>query len=225
MEQALNVSQWFTAPPMSVWLLALVPGSLLCLMVAFIWRWRASTVAVLRVISLTSQAAGIPLYHRAQRQCARELARARRYQHPLTALVLNLESEARTGHQDSTIHTSRNGSSPSPVQRLLFLQLSFFLAGALLRGALRESDLVTYDAINNHYVILLTESSTSQAKQAAQRLQALIYQRTHMHWRIRIAEFPTDGLTMEALINSAKAAYNLPSRDNAASKSTDEHSP
>jgi hypothetical protein len=82
-------------------------------------------------------------------------------------------------------------------------QLTFFHVGAILRDAVRGSDLVTYDARHEQYVVLFTESTRLQTWQAARRLRLLLFTRTCLCVRIGLAEFPADGLTLEDLITMA----------------------
>lgn len=224
MEQTFEASKWFDMALQSSWLFALMPLGLSFLILVLLWQRWSAAAAVHRAISLASQATGIPLYRRAHLQLAEELARARRYQHPLTVLVVSLASDEPVALARHGLTAGGNGSSASSMQHMLFFQLTFSLVGSPVRQALRESDILTYDAANHQYVILLTESTTSQALQAARRLQTLLYQQTHIQVRVRVAEFPTDGLTMEELVNSARASDDLPALDNAASEPTGEQS-
>jgi hypothetical protein len=138
----------------------------------------------------------VPLAHRARPQLDGELARARRYQRPLTVAVVRLDTDAPVERTDFLFALGGNGTVPHS-------QLTFFLAGAVLRDAVRGSDLVTYDARRDQYVILFTESTRLQTLQAAHRLQDLMYARTRLGMRIGLAEFPVDGLTLEDLITMA----------------------
>jgi GGDEF domain-containing protein len=152
-----------------------------------LWRrWRVAAV-VRHTIALASEATGVPLVHRARLQLDGELARARRYQRPLTVGVVSLEADEPMGQ----------------APHVFAAQPAFFLVGAVLRDAVRGSDLVTYDAPHDQYVILFTESTRLQTLQAAHRLQALVYTRTRLGMRIGLAEFPADGLTLEDLITMA----------------------
>jgi hypothetical protein len=160
------------------------------------WRRRRAVVAVRRAMALAADATGVPLAHRARPQLDGELARARRYQRPLTVAVVRLDPDAAGECTDLWLTLRGNGTGPhSP--------LTFFLAGAVLRAAVRGSDLVTYDAPHAQYVLLFTESTKLQTVQAAHRLQALVYTRTRLDMRLGLAEFPADGLTLEDLITMA----------------------
>jgi len=86
------------------------------------------------------------------------------------------------------------------------LTLAFPLVGVIARDALRECDIVTYDPIANHYVILLPDSDEDKARQAARRLGELVFRRTALSIRTGVARFPGDGLILQTLVNKAGAA-------------------
>jgi hypothetical protein len=86
-------------------------------------------------------------------------------------------------------------------------QVAAIVFGSVLLETLRESDLVTYVAVQNQYAILLTESTKEQAQKAIERLGSLYYQRTQDRLRAGIAEFPDDALTLEELVVSAQRKW------------------
>jgi hypothetical protein len=149
-----------------------------------------------RAIALASDAPGVPLTQRARPQLAGELARARRYQRPLTVGVMRLDTDAPGEWPHLGLACGGNGT-------VLHNQLLFCHVGAILREAMRGSDLVTYDARQAQYVLLFPESTKSQAVQAARRLRLLVYTRACLRVCIGLAEFPIDGLTLEDLLTMA----------------------
>jgi GGDEF domain-containing protein len=180
--------------------------SLLFFTATLIWQRRKAVAAIDRAVSLASQATGIPTYRRSFPNLAHELARARRYQRPLSVVVLSLEGEQLVKPERSLVAGGGNGSFSSQSQLRQTSQLVFPLVGPILRDALRESEIVTYDPTTNQYVVLLTESTKAQATQFVQRLTELASKRTLIRLRAGIAEFPVDGLTMEDLVSRAQAA-------------------
>jgi len=190
LQEFLHVSEQFIA---TVWLFpgltSIFLGLMLLSATLLMWQRRQKVSVIDRAVSLTMQATGIPPYRRSLPQLAQELDRARRRQHPLTAIVLSLQS-------DSVLEQ----------KRALVFQLAVRLVGTRLRDAFRASDIVTYDSINDQYVILLIESSKSQALQAVCRLSELFTQ-TAVHFKVGMAEFPTDGLTIEDLVTGAQVDY------------------
>jgi hypothetical protein len=80
------------------------------------------------------------------------------------------------------------------------------LLGAILPDRIRETDLVAYDAVLAHYVILMPELTRSQAERAVRRLDELLRARVSTPTSIGVAEFPRDGLTLEEVTASAVAS-------------------
>lgn len=154
-----------------------------------------------------SHATDVPLLHRAHPRLAQQLAHARRYERPLTAVVWSLEKEALAeGHTHWPPPLGDSGSLTSQQHCIPATLFQFFLVGSLLRAAMRESDLITYDVIQDHYVVLFPELIKPQALRAVRRLSGLLYQRTHLRMRAGLAAFPVDGLTLEVLIKKARTA-------------------
>jgi hypothetical protein len=163
--------------------------------------WR---VQIRRAGYLASFTAGIFGYRRSLAELDRELARMRRYQHSLSVVVLKpTMSQSAQQHYPNPNNGSDNGAGQS-------LSTSFPLLGYLLRDALREGDVIAYDATLDHYVIGLLETDITHASQLAQRLQALAQNRLAVQLQIGMAEFPTDGLTIEDLVRKAQTARELP---------------
>lgn len=200
LQEFLHVSEEFIA---TVWLFPRLTltflGLVLLSATLLMWQRRQKLSVIDRAVSLTIQATGIPPYRRSLPQLAQELDRARRCQRPLTAVVLSFQSDAGLEQK-----------------RALVFHLAVRLVGTMLRDAFRASDIVTYDSINDQYVILLIESSKSQALQAVCRLSQRLFKQTAVHFKIGMAEFPADGLTIEDLVIGAQVDYvSQPAAENA----------
>ena len=197
MGHAVQVGQWFTLIFQSWWGFAAL--SVLGALALLRWQqWRAA--AILRHAALS-----VPLLHQARPQLAQQMAYARRYERPFTVVVVCLEQDARVAWHDEALSGEGNGSRALQSHRPPDTMCTFFLAGALLCDAVRESDIVAYDAVQAQYVVLLPELTRPQALQAIGRLRDLVYRRTRLHLRAGLAAFPEDGLTMEALLTAARA--------------------
>jgi hypothetical protein len=224
MEEGVAVSRWFGTPQLA-WSFILISAVISSLLMSLLGQRRRARAVAHRVIALAAETAGVPRAQRLHAQLVQELARARRYEYPLTTVVLSLGSDElmmQTGHI-SADGGNRKAGSPSTY----FTPFTFLFVWSLLRDALRESDIVTYDSIHNQYVILLPEASKPQALYVVRRLQALLYKQTLMSLRAGVAEFPTDGLTIENLVSSARAvcsyqAVNGELRDPAGEKTGEE---
>ncbi len=170
-------------------------------------QWRKSEAPIVRALSLAAKSAGIPAFRRPDPRLAFELGRARRYQRPLAVVVLSLGDDQVQEQVGRLIRAGGNGNGDAFLQLITCAKpLVSFLLGSILREALREGDVVSYDAVSDRYAILLTEVNNSQARQAVERLDDLLYKRTFVHFRAGIAEFPSDGLTLEDLVSHAQTA-------------------
>jgi hypothetical protein len=163
------------------------------------WRKRKAALALMSGLGAREQGA-IASYRRSLPQLRFALSRARRYQHPITLAVMSLGRE-------QLVQSMRNLAG-GWTNANLASHFYFSFIGSLLRDNLRESDIVTYDAAADQYVILLTETPAAEAKHAILRLNGLIFKHTAVHLRIGIAEFPSDGLIVEDLVNCAQAKCN-----------------
>ncbi len=148
----------------------------------------------------------VPTYSSTLKHLVNELARVRRYQRPLTIVVLRLESDKLIlDLKRSLVAEQGNGSVESYNQVMQTIQLVFSLVGSILKESLRESDIATYDVRNNQYIMMLPESNREQAELTITRLKKLLFKRTAGHLVAGIAEFPSDGLIMEDLVKCAIA--------------------
>jgi hypothetical protein len=206
MDISVEVNEWCSMALRLVWLFSVASVGLSLFFPVSLWRRRRAVVAILRGLSRALQKSGILLYRSARPQLAQELTRARRYQHALTVVTLSFTHNPSTEQQDELTaeHDDSNGFRFD--QQTYSFHFVFPFVGVIMRDSIRESDIITYDAINNQYVILLPESSRPYAIQAVQRLLTLISKRVLVSLRVGLAEFPTDGLTIEDLVNRAQTA-------------------
>ncbi|MFQ5605363.1 MAG: hypothetical protein ACE5HS_19015 [bacterium] len=157
-----------------------------------------------RTLSPDMQLRAVPTYRRTLSKLSNELARVRRYNRPLTIVVLKIESDQLlVDLKRSLVAETGNGSVKSYSNIIQTIQLVFSLVGSILSESLRESDIATYDVANNQYIIVLPESDKEQAMQTVRRLKKLLFKRTAGHLVEGIAEFPGDGLIIEELVKVA----------------------
>ncbi len=186
------------------WIQVLAFMMMLGFAIALLWAHRRTVSALHRAVSTVTRAAGIPTY-RGSPQLLDELARARRYQHPLTVAILKLDDEGSSSEVTRRFRNWRVSSNASVKQSGNGV-LAFPFVACFLRDALRNDDTVTYDLVKNRLVIVLLEINKAGATQCMKRLQALIEQRTGLKLRAGLAEFPTDGYTIEAIVAQAQTA-------------------
>jgi len=172
-------------------------------------RARQAGAAEFRTIASALERTGVPTYRFSLAQFVSELGRARRYQRPLTVAVLGMEDEL-TFDGQARLARGGNGNGSHSVPPMQTVQLAFLLLGSILRDALRESDLVTFDPLGYQYIVLLAHSSKTEASRAVRRVQDLIVERSALHCRVGLAEFPTDGFTIADLVTKAREECQLP---------------
>lgn len=113
----------------------------------------------------------------------RELRRARRYDRPLSVLVLALRA------------TEETDDPPASPPDLL---------GELLQDALRETDLVGCLRGTGEYAALLPEADAPAAARGAERLRKLWGARNAAALAAGAATYPADGLVVDDLLERAR---------------------
>lgn len=187
----------------TVWFLWFIPLGLTLFLVVFFRLRRGSSSATMRAIARLIQTQGIPPYRAARSNYSRELTRARRYRHPLTIVVIKMEYIS----ESVCTVAGRNGAPAGEKPQLSHYVIP--LTGGILQGTLRESDIVSYDIANDRFVLLLAETTKSQALLAMERLLKLISTRILVTFMVGLAEFPDDGLTIESLVQESQEASKL----------------
>ena len=129
----------------------------------------------------------VPTFQEMRPLFERELRRARRYERPLSLLILSLTED----HSSPPLSTAR--------------QLQFLHLSTLLRDTLRESDMACYAAETQEFIALLPEATLAAAEQAAERIQRLLRQRHADGLRVLTAEYPAAGLTLPDLLTAARS--------------------
>ena len=156
-----------------------------------------------RTLSDIVDAAAIPAYRNLLPRLNKEIARSRRFKHPLTVIAIGTNSKS-SSHVNKALNGMPvlNGEIYSNNPKRL-TQLGFFLCGTVFRDAVREIDITAYDGANNQFVIALPETPKPQAIKMANRLTNMVGQQMAHHLSVGIAEFPTDGLIISDLLDVA----------------------
>lgn len=159
-----------------------------------LWLYHRRRLLGHQSLSLLIDALSIPHYRKALPGLNRELSRARRFQRPLTVLVIRpLPGVALPG--------SPSGNGVPTAKPLN--QLDFLLTGTILRDSIREIDMLVYDGLQHQYIILLPETTREGARHTVNRLLEMGGDRVRGKTTIGIAEFPADGLIIEDLLQNA----------------------
>jgi hypothetical protein len=125
------------------------------------------------------EAGTLPSLHQALPRLGHEVARARRYERPLTIALL----------------ASDDAHAPSLITLML---------AALVRESVRDTDIVAYAPSLALCIIGLPEARQAGARTAMERVQALCLERLMLPVRSGVAEFPIAGWTLEELIKQAE---------------------
>jgi hypothetical protein len=167
------------------------------LVLARMWRSAAQAASIAAVAAVAPSQPG------SRPQLSREIARARRYQRPLTVVAIKLEG---TEHHAPGPAGFKASSAALPEREY---RLALAIAGRIMRDSLREGDWLSYNAAHDHYVIALPETDRERAVQFAKRLHALLSERLGLSLRAGVTEFPGDGVTTEELLSGAVAGRTL----------------
>lgn len=123
-----------------------------------------------------------------------EFTRARRYEQPLTIVVVSpVQLEESPGGPSASNGSKTSGPDVLPL-----------LVAVGLREALRESDVLCYRPMDRQFVLGLPQSDGDEARQALARVGALFLRRLNIGLVAGVAEFPADGLTLEDLEDIAR---------------------
>lgn len=122
-----------------------------------------------------------------------ELTRSRRYQRPLSLLVIKIESEA-------DIPATPTVKS---IQADLMSRFTFARVGQVITDLIRQTDLFLRDR-QGRYIILCSETSMSNIELFAKRISHAVQNKTGLHVLCGAASFPDEALTFEDLLRTAR---------------------
>jgi hypothetical protein len=133
-----------------------------------------------------------------------EMDRARRYQRPLSVLVVTPHPVDDEGEWPVPIEdTDARSNGKKVLLETRLPQLASFLVGSILAGAVRQGDSVAYRTANDRFVVFLAEADREVARGAVRRIQGMMRERARLGMRVGIATFPEDGLTLSDLLGQA----------------------
>jgi hypothetical protein len=155
----------------------------------------------------------MPTYRELKAVLDAEVRRCRRYERPLAVVVVAPKTPAGAngnGAEGAAHAGNGNGNGngvAAPDPWVTFsMQLGFLLLGSVLRGTLRETDIVAYAPDTDDFVVLLPEADAASATRAVDRLSALFYERSSLVLRVGVAAYPADGLTLDDMVEHARQA-------------------
>jgi hypothetical protein len=141
----------------------------------------------------------VPTYRQAIPTIAAELRRARRFEHPLTVMVVSPHDPTGAAERAMRGFALRPRVEATPPL--------YFLLGSLLGNVLRETDILSAAPEVLSYVVVLAETEQAGADDAARRIREAFRGCAGVELRVGTATFPADGVTLEALFASASEAW------------------
>jgi hypothetical protein len=144
---------------------------------------------------------GIRSYREMRPEFERELRRARRYERPLSVLVLVMEHVG-------TLDTNRVGApaggdaaAPQRADPSLRRQARLHLT-RILPGMLRESDIACMADVGE-FVLMLPEVTSADTRRIASRIVEELGRTFSASVQFAAVDYPTSGLTVDQLVDSA----------------------
>lgn len=176
------------------------------------WRRKKTAAAASEAASeLSRHAAPVLPFRESLARFSLEITRARRYRTPLTVVTVQPRADGvyrrlmLAADGDEPPDPPREKEVPDEVRELATALLS-----PLLRGSVRITDIVAYDASEDDHVALFTETTRDEAEEAVDRVREVVEERFSIELRIGAAEFPDDGLTLDDLVEKARAVRPAP---------------
>ena len=189
-------------------LIVILPMIGLSISLMYLWQKRRNMKPSRYIEPALLDAASIPPFHKSIEHLNKELSRARRSHSPLSIIVIEHHP---TESSSNSSRLSDNSDSLSIIIPSREGDLTdFLLCGKVIRDALRDIDIVSYAAVDNLFIIVLPESTKSEAEDALRRIKGIVGMEADQ-WLAEVAEFPNDGLILDDLV--AHAANLISNRD------------
>ena len=139
-----------------------------------------------------------------------ELDRARRYQRPLSLLMVTPyphRDDVPWAGSDRAVPSSESEDKKRVLLETRLPHLASLLVGSILARAVRGSDWVTHRTSDDRFVILLVEADQEVSLRAVGRIEDMVRDRAHLGLRVGIATFPEDGFTVNDLLGQAEEKW------------------
>lgn len=127
-----------------------------------------------------------------------ELTRSRRYQRPLSLLMIEVEPD-RTEPATAVART---------IQHDMMNRFSFARAGQVIDDLIRQTDLFLKDR-RGRYIILCSETSLPNVELFASRISREVKDKTGLRMAWGYASFPDEALTFDDLMQKARERLTL----------------
>lgn len=148
----------------------------------------------------------------ARRDIQEELTRSRRYNHPLSLILIEANKDS-----------FKANSSPAikQVQSQMMEQYVSVSLGRIIAELLRRSDLVINEEEKTRFVILCPETGLKEAQLLTARIRSLLLARLGVELTCGIGSFPNEALTYEELVLQAEKHLAQPLSEEALLSKTD----
>lgn len=128
-----------------------------------------------------------------------ELTRSRRYQRPLSVVLIQMESDDEKSAREML----------KSVQHDLLTRFSSARVGQIIDDRIRQTDLVMKD-YKGRFVVLCPETDFASASLLGKRISQAIEERTSLHALWGVASFPEEALTFDDLLQKARERLAQP---------------
>jgi GGDEF domain-containing protein len=136
---------------------------------------------------------------KAEDRISAELTRSRRYHHPLSLLIVELET---TGHKNKWSHLEG-------LQRDLLQRFAIARIGQIISERARETDLILRDR-SGRFVLLCPETNSESSTLFGERIRQAVAESMGAEVAWSFASFPEEALTFEELMERAEQRISAP---------------
>jgi GGDEF domain-containing protein len=161
-------------------------------------------------IVFADRSSRVLLMEEAENEIKRELYRSRRFQHPLSIIVL----EPRTDREDVAINRTVKEVQQSMKQHYVVISVA-----RVIDKLLRRTDLLLEHLPKGRIILLSPETNSEEAVALDWRIRQIVEQQHGIRINSGIASFPQDALTFEELISHAESLMS--SKDETETTETD----
>jgi len=123
-----------------------------------------------------------------------EMGRARRHQHPLSVIAIELDPVT----SEAALHRAIRDAQAALIKR--YVQVQF---GVFMTKHIRETDAIAHHDGEGHFLLVAPETPADQAAGMLVRLSHQVEEHLGLRFRYSIADFPKMALTSEELLEKA----------------------
>jgi GGDEF domain-containing protein len=145
-------------------------------------------------ISLPKGRAGLLDYDQMQERIRAEMGRARRHQHSISVVAIELDSVS----SEVALHRAVRDAQAALLKR--YVQVQF---GVFMSKHVRETDVIAHQDADGHFLLLAPETPGEQVEGMLTRLSSQVEENLGIKFRYSIADFPKIALTSEELVHKA----------------------